>query len=260
MKTLDPCICFDGSSKPMLCSDQCQAALKILGLTSEHKRMIEKEMERFELVGSQVLQDYFTDYQTAEIQLQASLTSYFCGLSRIASNADPCHRRFAARLAHRVTSDTSKPHYSNFAVNHVLPSSSGNNVGSASHNEKLCILVELKCFDVESMNQSGFQKAFSQLMHAAALAFNAKQWDEQLCCCLGSLTHWHVFLLRVVRDPERNCPVFRISHYNEFALPKEQFDWDTSGSQVVNMYRTLFEPLLLCLLGGKSAPGHVPVS
>ena len=99
-------------------------------------------------------------------------------------------------------------------------------------------------------------------MHAAALAFNAKQWDEQLCCCLGSLTHWHVFLLKVVRDPERNCPAFRITHYNEFALPncKEPFDWDSSGSQVVNMYRTLFEHLLLCLLVGTSTPDHGPVS
>ena len=111
---------------------------------------------------------------------------------------------------------------------------------------------------VESMHQSGFQNAFSQLMHAAALAFNAKQWDEQLCCCLGLLTHWHVFLLRVVRDPERDCPAFRISHYKEFALNKEPFDWDSCESEVVNMYRTLFEHLLLCLLEGFSAPGQRP--
>ena len=189
-------------------------------------------------------------------------TGHFCGLGTVATSADPHHRHFTARLAHRVTSDTSKPHYSNFAVNHVLPSCSGNNVGNASHNEKLCILVELKCSDVESMNQSGFQNAFSQLMHAAALAFNTKQWpwDEQLCCCQGSLTHWHVFLLKVVRDPERNCPAFRITHYNEFALPKEPFDWDSCGSQVVSMYRTLFEHLLLCLLVGTSTPDHGPAS
>ena len=82
----------------MLCSDQCQAALKILGLTSEHKRMIDKEMERFELVGSQVLESYFTaDDQTAKIQLQVSLASHLCGLGTVATSADPHHRRFAAR-------------------------------------------------------------------------------------------------------------------------------------------------------------------
>ncbi len=243
----------------MLCSDQCQTALKTLGLTSEHQKMIDKEIERFKFVGSQVLQDYCTDYQKAEIQLQASLTSYFCGLGTIATSADPYHRRFAARLEHCVT-DTSKPHYSDFAVKHVLPSISDNNEGCACNYCKLCILVELKCSGVESMNQSGFQNAFSQLMHAAALAFNAKQWDGQLCCCLGSLTHWHVFLLRVVRDPERECPAFRISHYNEFELKKESFDWDSCESEVVSMYRTLFEHLLLCLLEGQPAPGHHPVS
>ena len=247
----------------MLCSNQCQAALKILGLTSEHKKMIDKEMERFKVVGSQLLQDYFAaDDQTAKIRLKVSLASHLCGLGTIATSADPHHRRFAAHLAHRVTSDTSKPHYSDYSVNHVLRSSSDGNLWYTFPNEKLHILVELKCSGVESMYQSGFQKAFSQLMHAAALAFNAKQWDEQLCCCLGSLTHWHVFLLKVVRDPEKNCPAFRISHYNEFALPdcKEPFDWDSSGSQVVSMYRTLFEHLLLCLLVGKSTPDHGPVS
>ena len=145
----------------MLCSDQYLEALTILGLTSEHKKMIDKEMERFKFVGSQVLQDYFTDYQKAEIQLQASLTSYFCGLGTIATSADPYHRRFAARLEHRVTSGaTCKPHYSDFAVKQFLPSSSDNNEGCASNNEKLCILVELKCSGVESMHQSGFQNAF----------------------------------------------------------------------------------------------------
>ena len=115
----------------------------------------------YKFVGSQVLQYYFTDYQKAEIQLQASLTSYFCGLGTIATSADPYHRRFAARLEHRVTSGaTCKPHYSDFAVKHVLPSSSDNNEGCASNNEKLCILVELKCSGVESMHQSGFQNAF----------------------------------------------------------------------------------------------------
>ena len=234
-------------------SVQCQATCTILPLTG---KMINKEMERFKIVGSQLLQNVFTaNDKAAKIKLRMCLAGLFCGLSTVATSAHPHHCRFAARLEHCVTSDTSKHHYVDIAICSYMPTSSDDNLWCASHNEKLCVLVELEFSGVKSMQENGFQNAFSQLMHAAALAFNAKQWDEQLCCCLGSLTHWHVFFLKVVRDPERDCLALRISYYKEFALPKELFDWDSSESEVVSMYRTLFEHLLLCLLEEQSAPG-----
>ena len=248
VSTLQPCICIDGSSKTVLCS-----AFEVPGLTDEHKKMIDQETRRFKLVGSQMLRNCFTtDDQTAKIRLQMSLVDCFCELATIATSADPGHRHFAADLEHCVTSDSSKPHYSDITISQ-LPSSSDSNPRCTSQNEKLCIVVELMFSGLESRHKSKFQKAFSQLMRSAELAFNAKQWDEQLCCCLGSLTHWYVFLLKVVRDPEKDCPAFQISDYNEFALPKEPFDWDSCGSQFVNMYKALFEHLLRCLLVGQSA-------
>ena len=247
LSTLQPCVCIDGSSMTLLCS-----ALTVPDLTDEHMKMIDQETRRFKHAGSQMLRNCFTaDDQTAKIRLQMSLVDCFCALATIATSADPGHRHFAADVEHCVTSDSSKPHYSDITISQ-LPSSSDDNPRCTSQNEKLCVLVEVMFSGLKSRHEDKFQKAFSQLMHAAELAFNAKQWDEQLCCCLGSLTHWHVFLLRVVRDPERNCPAFRISHYNEFALNEEPFDWDSSGSQFVNMYRTLFEHLLWCLLVGYS--------
>ena len=232
------------------CSDQCQTALKILDLTDEHKKMIDQETRRFKLVGFQMLRNCFTtDDQTAKRRLQMSLVDCFCELATIATRADPVHRHFAADLEHCVTSDSGKPHYSDITISQ-LPSSSDDNPRCTSQNEKLCVVVELTFSGLKSRHKDKFQNAFSQLMHTAALAFNAKQWDRQLCCCLGSLTHWHVFLLRVVRDPERDCPAFCISCYKEFALNKDPFDWDSCGSQFVNMYRTLFEHLLACLLVG----------
>ena len=236
-----------GSSKTVLCS-----AFEVPDLTDEHKKMIDQETRRFKLVGSQMLRNCFTaDDQTAKIRLQMSLVDCFCELATIATSADPGHRHFAADLEHCVTSDSSKPHYLDITISQ-LPRSSDSNPRCTSQNEKLCIVVELMFSGLESRHKTKFQEAYSQLKQTAKLAFNAKQWDEQLCWCLGSLTHWHVFLLKVVRDPEKDCP-FQISHYNEFALRKEPFDWDSCGSQFVNMYKTLFEHLLRCLLVGQSA-------
>ena len=229
------------------CSDQC---LKILDLTDEHKKMIDQEARRFKLVGSQLLRNCFTaDGQKATIRLQMSLVDCFCELATIATSADRAHRHFAADLEHHVPSDTGKPHYSDIAIGRLSSSSDGNS-RCMSQNETLCILVEIMFSGLERRDTGKFQKAFLQIMRAAELAFKAKQWDKQLCCCLGSLTHWHVFLLRVVRDPEKKSPPFQISHYKEFALPKEPFDWDSCGSQFINMYKTLFEHLLSCLLVG----------
>ena len=243
VSTLQPCVCIDGSSETLHCS-----TLKVPKLTDEHQKTIDQETRRFKLVGSQLLRNCFTtDDQTAKIRLQMSLVDCFCELATIATSADPGHHRFVTDLEHCVTSDSSK-HYSDITISQ-LPSSD-DNPRCTSQNEKLCVLVELMFSGLKSRHEDKFQKAFSQLMHAAELAFNAKQWDEQLCCCLGSLTHWHVFFLKVVRDLERDCPAFLISHYNEFALDKELFDWDSSGSQFVNMYKALFEHLLWCLLVG----------
>ena len=225
-------------------SMQSQASSTILTPTY---KMIDREMERFKIVGSQLLRNVFTaNDKAARIKLRTCLAGLFCDLSTIATSANTNQHHFAASLEHCVTSDTSKPHYMDIAVFSCMP--------NGSDDGKLCVLVELKCSGVKSIQQSGFQNAFSQLMHAAALAFNAKQWDKQLCCCLGSLTHWHVFLLKVVTDPERDCRAFQILHYNVFALPKELSDWNSSESEVVSMYKTLFEHLL-CLLKGWPAQG-----
>ena len=248
---LVPSHCLCDSSEPMLCSIQCQAALKILGLTDEHKRMIDDEMERFQRAGPQMLRNYFKSPMKAEIKLQGVLNNYFNALSCIASNAHPSYRKYQAELEPNVGYT---PHHSDIAV-------------SYGADEKLCILVELKYSGVKSRDEGGFQKAFSQLMHAAALALNAKQWDKQLCCCLGSLTHWHVFLLKVVRDPDRDCSSFRISHYNMFALQNCQFNRKSTlehfrncWPKVDDLYRELLKHFLLWLLAERFTPSYLSIT
>ena len=141
LSTLKPCTCFNSCCN-LMHSVQCQASGTTLTPTGEHK-MIDKEMEIFKIVGSQLLQNFFTaNDKAAKIKLRTCLAGLFCGISTIATSADPHHHRFAARLEHRVSLDTiCKPHYSDFAVKQFLPSSSDNNEGCASNNEKLCILV-----------------------------------------------------------------------------------------------------------------------
>ena len=40
-------------------------------------------------------------------------------------------------------------------------------------------------------------KPFSQLMHAAALAYNSGKWQSRLLCCMASLKFWHLFMIEV---------------------------------------------------------------
>lgn len=198
---------------------------------------------------------YFTDPDTAERKLQNWLSDYFDDLSKIATGADPHHRHFELHVepcvySYKTERDKTEHHRSDIAVCHVSPNKPANVLFSVS-NGRLCILVELKYARLESRRQMDFQGAFAQLIHAAALAFKAKQWDKQLCCCLGSLNHWHMFLLEVVKGPE-DSPAFRISHYNEFAVPRKLFDdKNPSWSEVIRMYNTLFQHLLLWLLVGR---------
>lgn len=235
----------------MLCSIQCQAALKILGLTDEHKKMINSEIDRFGSTACQMLRRFSSSSKKAESKLQGVLNGYFFSLSCIASSADPYSRKFVAESEPDVGSTS---HQLDFAVSQAY----------AHDGEKLCILVELKYSLEERRRQGKFEKAFSQLMHAAALAFKAKQWNKQLCCCLGSLTHWHIFLLKVVKDPERDCPAFHISHYNEFALQNgnNQFNCNSTlkdskfWPKVKDLYKELLKHFLLWLLAERFTPSN----
>ena len=247
VQRLVPSYCFDGGSKPT-CSKQCQVALKILGLTSEHDEKIANVMEAFDTIGQQICEDYFMDPNKAEAKLQAVVASYICLLSKAASHADPDSRNFNGKVEPRTgpkfNSDIAVSHYQNSVL-------------------KYCILGELKYAKIESHNEHQFKDAFSQLMHAAALAYNANQWKDRLCCCLGSLTHWHLFLLKVVWDSERCCLAFRISHYNKFALLTGQVDWSKtwqdlhrSWREVNSMYKELLKHILLWLRAERFTPGR----
>ena len=251
---LVPSHCFCASPEKMLCSNQCQLALKILGLTDEHKKVIDCEIKRFECMARQLLRRYFTDSMTAERKLQGVLNGYFYALNSIATSADPCSREFLPEFE-PIVGGPMKQH-SDISVSYTHD----------GQPEKLCMLVELKYSHVESKYQDGFQKAFSQLIQAAALAFNAKQWDTQLCCCLGSLTHWHMFLLKVVRDRERDCPSFHISHYNMLALQNVQFyrnstpDLANFWPEVKDLYKELLKHFLLWLLAKRFTPSNTSIT
>lgn len=270
VKTLESCLCFDGSSKPTSSPIQCQAALRTQGLAGEHEKKVNKALKMLES-NVQILSGYFADTNTAERKLQSWLSGYFSDLCKIATGADPDHRCFELRVepcvySYETKRGKTKHHCSDIAVCHVSPKKPANVLLSLD-NGRLCVLVELKYAHLESRCQTDFQDAFAQVIHAAALAFNAKQWDEQLCCCLGSLNHWHMFLLKVVDmkdtgpDHEDRVRVsFCISHYNEFAVPRQICEGENlSWSGVIRMYKTLFQHLLLWLLEGRMVTPDPPL-
>ena len=236
-------------------SRQCQVALSLLGSTRQHK-MIEKAMDTFKLRGRPIFEDYIVDKEKTEIRLQCLLMSYFSSVAEIAGCAYPSHdfEVHPEPCVYRASSKAFKSFYSDYAVKFVQSNSVDNELYSFTHG-KLCILVELKHGGLENMHQPGFANAFSQLMHAAALAFRQKRWENHLCCCLGSLNYWHVFLLKTRGTAA--SPTLHISQYNVFALPRELVEkWeDNSMYQVISMYRRLLERFLLWLWTGMFAPG-----
>lgn len=64
---------------------------------------------------------------------------------------------------------------------------------------KLVTLVELKFGHFLQVRNDHF----SQLIHAAALAFKSKMWNDRLVFCVASFTHWHIFILEVCCFPSR---------------------------------------------------------
>ena len=237
-------------------SRQCQVALSLLGLTRQHKKMIDNTMYAFESLGRPIFEDYINDKEITESRLQGLLSHYFYTAAEIAKCAYPSHG-FEVRTepcVYRAGSKAFKSLRSDVEVKFVQSNSFDNELYSFTAG-KLCILVELKHGGIEDKREPGFANAFSQLMHAAALAFRQKRWENHLCCCLGSLNYWHVFLLKTRGTTA--SPTLHISQYNVFTLPRELVEkWeDNSMYQVISMYRRLLEHFLLWLCTGKFAPG-----
>ena len=101
------------------------------------------------------------------------------------------------------------------------------------------VLVELKHGSFLSVTR----QPFSQLIHAAALGYNSKKWQNCLLCCVGSLTDWLLFVLEMCGDESgQHVAIAKYHHHSHHLI---------SRVSIVDFYSDLVKKLshviIVCL-------------
>lgn len=173
---------------------------------------IEVDFERY---ASPVLANIGNNSSTAERKLQCALMIPLNAICRLANSIAPYEATFVYDLE-PVVSSVPSPRQPRIMLNQVsdyeisqmltIYNSSGT---ETDRHRKMVALIELKHGDFPIIKA----KPFSQLIHAAALAYNSKLWNGKLLCCLASLKYWHVFVLAVPIASDSSEDKFVISSY-----------------------------------------------
>lgn len=169
----------------------------------------------FDHYVSPVLANIGNNSSSAERKLQCALMVPLSAICRLASSITPSETTFVFDLEPVVSSvpDPKQPRImlnqlSDYEIAELLTiyNTSGK---ETDRQRRMVALIELKHGEFPTI----MSKPFSQLIHAAALAYKSKLWNGKLLCCLASLTYWHMFVLEVPIASELSGDKFVISSY-----------------------------------------------
>ena len=178
-----------------------------------------------------VLDDIDNGSQGAERKLQAAMVIPMVAICSIASAQ--CHNSTFKFHMEPIVSSAPLEQVSDLDIVELTVSSPS----AQKQEQKTVALVELKHGSFPIVTS----QPFSQLVHAAALAYNSNKWHNCLLCCMGSLSDWHLFVLKECTDESGKH--FAITTYHRHCLR-------ITNASLTDFYRDLVKKMshvIVCL-------------
>lgn len=180
------------------------------GIESDQQgAIIQKFRNDFTLYSLPVLDDIDNGFQGAERKLQAAMVipmTAVCSLATALSTGSTFKFHLEPVVSSTPIEQISVLDIVELTV--VRPS-------AKEEHQKMVALVELKHGNFPSVTS----QPFSQLIHAAALAYNSRKWQNSLLCCVGSLTDWHLFVINACLDISGQHFAIAQYHHHSQHLP-----------------------------------------